>query len=215
MAPTVVARPAAPAAVPHAAPAALLPGLRAVRVRLGDELARPLLEGLAHEYRDLLGHPAEAVDAELASVPAEELDAPRGCLLVLLAGGEVVAGGAYRRAPQAGAPGRGRAVAELKRIWTAPSARRLGLGRLVVAELERRAAAAGYAELHLTTGARQHAAQALYASAGYVRGEELLPGPGLDPVVAFRKVLRRAAPGERTDVRGDLLPLPRRVQPAA
>ncbi|PPK94174.1 ribosomal protein S18 acetylase RimI-like enzyme [Kineococcus xinjiangensis] len=166
------------------------PGPAPLEVRtagLGDPLVRPLLEGLAHEYRDVLGHPAEAVSRELTEHPPSDFEAPTGCLLLLLDRGEPVAGGAYRRFDGPGPAGV--AVAELKRVWTAPSHRRRGLARRVLAELEQRAATAGYERVHLTTGVHQHAAQALYLTLGYARGQELLPGPGTSPVVAFGKAL--------------------------
>ncbi|GAA4967685.1 GNAT family N-acetyltransferase [Kineococcus glutinatus] len=163
-------------------PAAALPHGFAFRaVGLADPLARPLLEGLAHEYQHGLGHPAEAVRRELAAAPAADFEAPRGCLLVVLHEGRPVAGGGYRRQT-------GRS-AELKRIWTAPTHRRLGLGRAVVAELERRAAAAGCTSIHLSSGVRQHAAHRLYRASGYVPGAQPLPGPGSDPVLRFAKAL--------------------------
>ena len=188
MTPVAVARPAAPRTLPQVRPPALhaaLPGLTVRRLALADPLARPLLDGLAAEYRDLHGHPAAAVEAELASTPAADFDGPAGCLLVLLHEGVPVAGGAYRRASAT--------TAELKRIWTAPAARRLGLGRRVVEELHARAAEAGYRHVVLTTGARQVAAHRLYRSAGYRPDAGTLPGPGTDRLLVFRRDLPVAA----------------------
>lgn len=56
---------------------------------------------------------------------------------------------------------------ELKRMYVRPAFRGRGLARAVFAELERTAAAAGYARLILETGSRQPEAIALYTSAGY------------------------------------------------
>jgi len=56
---------------------------------------------------------------------------------------------------------------ELKRMYVRPAFRGRGLARAVLAELERTAAAAGYARLVLETGDRQPEAIALYTSAGY------------------------------------------------
>lgn len=58
---------------------------------------------------------------------------------------------------------------ELKRMYVVPDARGRGLGRLLLAELERLARELGYAGLVLETGDRQAAALALYGRAGYVR----------------------------------------------
>jgi len=153
-------------------------------VGLGDPLVSPLLSELAYEYatryRDLLD--ADELRAELEAYPAHELAAPDGDLVVLLDGGEPVAGGAFRRRtePELGDVERlaerhvrhtdgtpAVPTAELKRIWTSSTRRRQGLARRVLVELEARAAAAGYARLYLTTGPRQPEAVGLYLSAGY------------------------------------------------
>jgi GNAT superfamily N-acetyltransferase len=57
--------------------------------------------------------------------------------------------------------------AEVKRMYVAPEARGRGIGRLVLAELEARAARAGYERIVLETGDLQTEAIALYRSAGY------------------------------------------------
>ncbi len=57
---------------------------------------------------------------------------------------------------------------ELKHLWVQPHTRRLGYGRALVDELERRARAMGAAELVLDTHTTQAAAGALYARLGFV-----------------------------------------------
>jgi DNA-binding MarR family transcriptional regulator/GNAT superfamily N-acetyltransferase len=57
--------------------------------------------------------------------------------------------------------------AELKRMWVAGSARGLGVGRRLLAELERRAAAAGATVIRLETNKSLTEAITLYRSAGY------------------------------------------------
>jgi GNAT superfamily N-acetyltransferase len=57
--------------------------------------------------------------------------------------------------------------AEIKRMYVVRAARRLGLARRLLAELERTAALAGLARLVLNTGPEQPAAIALYESVGY------------------------------------------------
>ena len=59
--------------------------------------------------------------------------------------------------------------AELKRMYVAPSARGLGLGRLVLASLEAEARRLGYAGVVLETGNLQREALGLYTSSGYER----------------------------------------------
>jgi len=56
---------------------------------------------------------------------------------------------------------------ELKRMWVAPSARGLGVGRRLLTDLEQRAAAAGSRTLQLDTNRALTEAIAMYRSAGY------------------------------------------------
>jgi putative acetyltransferase len=56
---------------------------------------------------------------------------------------------------------------ELKRMWVAPEARGLGLGRRLLEGLEDRARALGLGELNLETGIFQPEAIALYRAHGY------------------------------------------------
>jgi ribosomal protein S18 acetylase RimI-like enzyme len=58
--------------------------------------------------------------------------------------------------------------AEVKRMWVAESARGLGLGRRLLAELERHAAANGVRTLRLETNKSLTAAISLYRSAGFI-----------------------------------------------
>ncbi len=57
---------------------------------------------------------------------------------------------------------------EVKHLWLQPHTRGLGLGRALLAELERRAAAFGATEVVLDTNASLEAAAGLYRSSGYV-----------------------------------------------
>ena len=59
------------------------------------------------------------------------------------------------------------ATIDLKRMWLAESARGLGLGRRLLADLEARAARAGAQAVRLETNATLVEAIALYRSAGY------------------------------------------------
>jgi ribosomal protein S18 acetylase RimI-like enzyme len=59
------------------------------------------------------------------------------------------------------------APAEIKRMWVAPQARGLGLGRRLLAELEAHAAACGVRTLRLETNRSLGEAISLYASAGF------------------------------------------------
>lgn len=56
---------------------------------------------------------------------------------------------------------------EIKRMRVEPVLQRRGLGRRILRELERRAAAAGYRRAFLSTTVQQEPAQSLYKSEGY------------------------------------------------
>jgi GNAT superfamily N-acetyltransferase/DNA-binding MarR family transcriptional regulator len=94
------------------------------------------------------------------SAGAEELAEPRGLLIVARLRGEPVGCGALKL--QDTVP------AYIKRMWVAPRARGLGLGRRLLAELEAQARARGATRAHLETNAALVEAIALYRSAGYV-----------------------------------------------
>jgi GNAT superfamily N-acetyltransferase len=92
--------------------------------------------------------------------PVDQADfaPPRGLFLVAYEGGAAVACGGWRS--------RG-GEAEIKRMYVARAARRRGLARLMLAELERTAREAGHDRVILETGSKQPEAIALYRSAGY------------------------------------------------
>ena len=58
-------------------------------------------------------------------------------------------------------------VAEVKRMWVAPAVRGLGLGRRLLTEVERRAAARGDRVLRLETNRALTEAVNLYRTCGY------------------------------------------------
>jgi DNA-binding MarR family transcriptional regulator/N-acetylglutamate synthase-like GNAT family acetyltransferase len=60
---------------------------------------------------------------------------------------------------------------EIKRMWVAPEARGLGVGRRILAELERHAVEHGAAAIRLETNRVLGEAQQLYRSSGYVEVE--------------------------------------------
>jgi len=61
----------------------------------------------------------------------------------------------------------GNEPAEIKRMWVAAQARRLGLGRRLIAEVESHARANGVHVLHLDTNRALVEAIGLYRCAGY------------------------------------------------
>jgi DNA-binding MarR family transcriptional regulator/GNAT superfamily N-acetyltransferase len=88
-----------------------------------------------------------------------ELTPPAGLLLVATLHGEPIGCGALKL--HGGDP------AEIKRMWVAPAARGLGLGRRLLADLEAHAAAQGVRTLRLETNGALGEAIGLYRSAGY------------------------------------------------
>jgi DNA-binding MarR family transcriptional regulator/GNAT superfamily N-acetyltransferase len=97
-----------------------------------------------------------------ASISADddELRLPRGLILVATLRDEPVGCGALKFHDDA--------PTELKRMWVAPSARGLGIGRRILIELESEAARHGSRVLHLETNGSLTEAIALYRSSGYV-----------------------------------------------
>jgi DNA-binding MarR family transcriptional regulator/GNAT superfamily N-acetyltransferase len=97
------------------------------------------------------------------SADVDELTEPAGLLLVARLRGEPIGCGALKL--------HGRQPAEVKRMWVAPSARGLGVGRRILGELEERARRRGVGLLRLETNKTLKEASGLYRSAGYVEVE--------------------------------------------
>jgi len=93
------------------------------------------------------------------SATDDEMSPPAGLFLLATLHGEPAGCGALKFRPGAGA--------EIKRMWVAPEARGLGLGRRLLTELEARAAARGVRTLRLETNRALTEAISLYRSAGY------------------------------------------------
>jgi DNA-binding MarR family transcriptional regulator/GNAT superfamily N-acetyltransferase len=113
-------------------------------------------------YFDELAHRFEAGFDPSASNPADDADLtpPAGLLLLATLHGDPVGCGALRFHDGDGS-------AEVKRMWVAPAARGLGLGRRLLTELERLAAEHGTARLRLETNRSLVEAIALYRATGY------------------------------------------------
>jgi GNAT superfamily N-acetyltransferase len=122
-------------------------------VAYDDPRLRVLVAEVQAEYVARYGGPDKTpIDAE-AFVP------PTGTFLLGLVQGEPIACGAYRRHEEG--------VAEIKRMYVREGWRRRGIARELLAELEGRAAQAGYVRAVLETGLAQPEALALYPSAGW------------------------------------------------
>jgi ribosomal protein S18 acetylase RimI-like enzyme len=144
-----------------------------------DEANSGPLDSLVRAATDELpGHP------DLKPPVGPELDpSRRGIFVVAYVHGQPVASGGYRIFP--GDP-TGETV-ELVQLYVSPAARRTGLGRALLVELEELARDDEYRRVVLAVGAEQHAAHGLYEFLGYRRvlsGERrrthLLYGKDLD-----------------------------------
>jgi GNAT superfamily N-acetyltransferase len=118
-----------------------------------DPVAAKLIAELQAEYVTRYGGPDET------PVEPGEFDPPDGLFLVGSLDGDAVAAGGWRRV--------GEGVAEIKRMYVAERARRRGLSRQMLSELESTVAAAGYERAVLMTALAQPEAIALYESSGY------------------------------------------------
>lgn len=118
-----------------------------------DPVSAKLIAELQAEYVTRYGGPDET------PVDPEEFDPPDGLFLVGSLDGDAVAAGGWRRI--------GDGVAEIKRMYVAERARRRGLSRLMLAQLEATLAAGGCQRVVLMTALAQPEAIALYESSGY------------------------------------------------
>jgi DNA-binding MarR family transcriptional regulator/GNAT superfamily N-acetyltransferase len=99
------------------------------------------------------------------SIPAgaDELTEPAGLFLVARLRREPIGCGALKL--------QGDVPFYIKRMWVAPDARGLGVGRRILRELEEHARARGATVVHLETNKALREATSLYRSAGYVEVE--------------------------------------------
>ncbi|MGH9260097.1 MAG: GNAT family N-acetyltransferase, partial [Acidimicrobiales bacterium] len=97
--------------------------------------------------------------AQSRPIDLEEMRPPTGVFLVATLRAEPVGCGALRFHPNE--------PTELKRMWVAPAARGLGIGRRLLTELEAYAAANGARTLRLDTNRTLTEAIAMYRSSGY------------------------------------------------
>ena len=91
--------------------------------------------------------------------PPSEMTSPNGAFVVARLLGDPVGCGGLKRVSDT--------VGEIKRVWTAPSARGLGVARKVIGALEALARKSSLEVLRLDTNRALKEAQALYRAAGY------------------------------------------------
>ena len=162
------------------------PGARAGAVelrptRLDDPVAARLVDELQADLTVRYGAP------DPVGTGPDEFWPPRGVFLVAWLAGRPVG--------CAGLKEMDTAVAELKRMYVAPSARGHGVARALLAGLEEHARLAGVPRLRLITGEAQPEAVALYASAGWGRGAPYGPAIeyGWKDAIVFERVLAAGA----------------------
>lgn len=153
----------------HPHPEALLAAMDLVasalgRDRIAIEEVDPAGEIARHclrEYYDELARRFEnGFDVNLSRDPqAPDMCRPRGAFLVAVSDGLPVG--------CVGLKGTGDGTAEIKRLWVAPSARGLGLGKSLMAAAEDRARNLGIGTLRLDTNRALPEAKALYLKSGW------------------------------------------------
>jgi putative acetyltransferase len=121
----------------------------------GSPLSRPLTDAQSEELRERYGGWEGA-----GSEPEPELfDDPDGYFLVARLGGSPIGCAGICRCE-------GERTAELRRMYVAPEARRLGIARALMTALEEKARRLGYVTLRLETGPEQPEAIHLYETIG-------------------------------------------------
>lgn len=143
------------------------PGWRVVRLPITHPDAALLVEEVQGEYVVRYGGRDET------PIEPTFFDEPMGSFFVGYLTDLPVVTGAWRRRTDVEVAGT-RKSAEVKRMYVAPTARRRGLARAMLAHLEDTARAAGAEAMVLESGLRQPEAITLYESAGYAR----VPGFG-------------------------------------
>jgi GNAT superfamily N-acetyltransferase len=134
---------------------------RPVSISSGD--GAELVAAMIDETRRLYCDVGDGLDLESPNMPKAgpaELGPPGRVYLVGYRDGVAVCGGGIKRLPDGGC--------EIKRMYVVPTARRQGLARVLLHELENAARGLGYEIVRLDTGPRQPHAKALYEAEGYV-----------------------------------------------
>jgi putative acetyltransferase len=123
-----------------------------------------------------------------AGFSPEQVEVPRAAFIVARVDGHPVGCGALRPLDAT--------TVEVKRMYTRPGYRRLGVGQAILAEMDRLARELGYTTIKLQTGPRQPEAAALYERVGYYRIPRFAGNWEL--VLAYRKDLVADGELERT-----------------
>jgi ribosomal protein S18 acetylase RimI-like enzyme len=142
--------------------------LKVIPARSSDEIG--VVRSLMREYQQQLGVDLcfQGFEAELAGLPGSYAP-PGGRLLLAMHENTPVGCVALQRITSS--------RAEMKRLYVPPSARGLGVGRTLVAELLSQAQAIGYSEVVLDTLPTMVEAQRLYHQFGFCDIEPYRPNP--------------------------------------
>jgi GNAT superfamily N-acetyltransferase len=124
--------------------------------RYGAPVAQALVAAALADLGERYGGPGDKTPLE-----AIEFDPPDGAFVVAYVDGTPVGCGGWRSHDDQGQ------IGEIKRMYTAPEARGLGVARAVLAAVEQSARGYGRRRLILETGDRQPEAIKLYEEAGY------------------------------------------------
>jgi GNAT superfamily N-acetyltransferase len=135
--------------------------IQVIEGRIDVEPGLSLVAALLDELRSRYGE--EDDDAP----SADDLAPPKGSFYVAVREGEAVGCGGIKHFADD--------IGEVKRMYVIPTARRTGVARAVLAQVEDEGRRRGYRELRLETGTLQPEAIALYASVGF----ELIPCWGI------------------------------------
>ncbi len=132
--------------------------LRILEIKTKGDLFE--VRNLFEEYADSLGIDLDfqGFDEELAELPGE-YGSPDGCLLLALWKGQVAGCVALRKF----SPG----ICEMKRLYTKPQFRGLGIGRALCEEVIGWARRLGYERMRLDTLPSMEEAKGLYGSLGF------------------------------------------------
>jgi DNA-binding MarR family transcriptional regulator/GNAT superfamily N-acetyltransferase len=136
-----------------------------IRIEITDPRA-PEARYCLRSYFEELGRRFETGFDPARSISAseDEMTLPRGLLLVAGAQGSPLGCGALKLHPET-------RIAEVKRMWTSPDVRGLGLGRRILGRLVDEATARGMRTLRLETNRTLAEARHLYETAGFTETE--------------------------------------------
>lgn len=126
------------------------------------------MDDVASRYWGRAATSAE-VDRALRESPSDDLVPPSGLFVVATVESELAGCGGVRLLPDS--------IAELTRVWVAPTMRRHGLGVRIVTHLEQHAVDHGRTRMRLDTRGDLIEARALYARLGYHEVEPFNDGP--------------------------------------